>query len=223
MKNYHIVLSDADRQILQSTIAIAEGMSDFFSNSCEVVIHSLEDLDHSVIKIINGQHSGRQKGSPITDATLAILQRMLAEPGLNYVTYFTKNRKGEQVKASTSAIFGENHRIIGLFCINFFLSTPLCELMQMMLPGTSETHDLHLPETFASDSEEVILASLEEIKQQVYTNGTILPSNRNKEIVNLLYQRGNKKIKNAVPFVGEQLGISKNTVYLHLRNLQKKS
>ena len=223
MEHYNITLTTEDRRILNSYCTVATGMAEFWGENCEIIIHNLERLDASVMMIVNGYHSGRQAGAPISELTLSFLNQMLADPSLRHINYFAKNKRGETFKAFTSAILGENNRIIGLFCINFFLSTPLCELMQMMLPGTSETHDLHLPETFASDSEEVILASLEEIKQQVYTNGTILPSNRNKEIVNLLYQRGIFQLKNAVPFVGEQLGISKNTVYLHLRNLQKKS
>ena len=44
--------------------------------------------------------------------------------------------------------------------------------------------------------------------------------NRNKEIIAILYQKDIFNLKNAVPKVAERLGLSKNTVYLHLRNLQ---
>ncbi|VCY00951.1 hypothetical protein BANRA_00012 [Klebsiella pneumoniae] len=36
---------------------------------CEIVLHSLQDLC-SAIRIANGEHTGRQIGSPITDLTL---------------------------------------------------------------------------------------------------------------------------------------------------------
>ena len=45
--------------------------------------------------------------------------------------------------------------------------------------------------------------------------------NKNKEIIFRLYQQGIFNLKDAVITIAEALGISKNTVYLHLRNLEK--
>ena len=44
--------------------------------------------------------------------------------------------------------------------------------------------------------------------------------NRNKEIIRLVHEQGIFKMKNAVPKVAQELGVSKNTVYLHLRSLK---
>jgi predicted transcriptional regulator YheO len=45
--------------------------------------------------------------------------------------------------------------------------------------------------------------------------------NKNKEIVIRLEEKGIFNIKDAVVKVADQLEISKNTVYMHLRNLRK--
>ena len=44
-------------------------------------------------------------------------------------------------------------------------------------------------------------------------------SNKNKEIIRKLYDKGIFQIKDSVPKIADELNISKNTVYLHLRNL----
>lgn len=41
-----------------------------------MVLHSLEDTEHSVIKIINGHHTGRTEGMPITDLALQMLEEI---------------------------------------------------------------------------------------------------------------------------------------------------
>ena len=74
-------------------------------------------------------------------------------------------------------------------------------------------------ETYAATSDELIDSVLESAKTQVMNDATITASNRNKAIITLLYQKDIFNLKDAVVKVANRLGISKNTVYLHLRKL----
>ena len=49
------------------------------------------------------------------EAQVNFVNKMMATPGMNHVTYFAKNKRGEAFKASISAILGEKQQIIGLF------------------------------------------------------------------------------------------------------------
>ncbi len=66
-----------------------------------------------------------------------------------------------------------------------------------------------------------MLHALEDAKKTVYSNLAISSSNKNKEIVALLYQKGIFNLKDSVITIAEHLGISKNTVYMHIRNMNK--
>lgn len=44
-----------------------DGLALYLGDSYEIVLHSLEELSHSVIKIINGHYTKREVGAPITD------------------------------------------------------------------------------------------------------------------------------------------------------------
>lgn len=145
---------------------------------------------------------------------------MMATPGMNHVTYFAKNKRGEAFKASISAIRGEKHQIIGLFCINYYLNTPLLSFMQTFTPIT-KTESENISETFVENTEELMLNALEDAKKTVYSNLTISSSNKNKEIISLLYQKGIFNLKDSVITIANHLGISKNTVYMHIRNMNK--
>ena len=63
-----------ERLILNSYIPVVEGLAAYLGPSYEITLHSLENLDHSVIKIMNGFHTGRSEGSPITDLALRMLR-----------------------------------------------------------------------------------------------------------------------------------------------------
>ena len=198
-----------------------QGLACYLGNGYELVLHSLESFEHSVICIINGEHTGRKVGAPITDLALNMLDE-ISKGQDDYITYFSKNRKGEPLKSTTIAIRGERGRIIGLFCINFYMNTSIHDILQTMLP-ISQLSSINTPkENFAENSDELIETALDAVKNEVYADQTISASNKNKHIVYQLDERGIFNIKDAVVKVAALLGISKNTVYMHIRNKGKK-
>ena len=62
-----------------------------------------------------------------------------------------------------------------------------------------------------------------EAKNQVMFNSSIPAVNRNKALIEVLYEQGVFNMKDSVLQVAEILGISRNTVYLHLRNIKEKN
>ncbi|MCQ4935915.1 MULTISPECIES: helix-turn-helix transcriptional regulator [Anaerotignum] len=220
MESQTFSLSEHDRAILYSYVNVAEGVAEFLGNFCEVVIHNLENMDHSVMHIVNGHLSGRQAGASISEVTLSFLNRMMAEPNLDHLYYFAKNKRGETFKSSISAIMGEKGNIIGLLCINMYLSSPISDLVHFMTPSES-TKQENISETFVENTVELMLHALEEAKKAVYSNLSISSSNKNKEIVSTLYQKGIFNLKDSVVTIADHLGISKNTVYMHIRNMNK--
>ena len=69
-KSFSVEFTDSDREYLASNFRLADTMADFIGPHCEVVIHSFESFEKSVVKIVNGHHTGREVGSPITDMGL---------------------------------------------------------------------------------------------------------------------------------------------------------
>ena len=161
MEHTITILTEKEKAILESYMNIADGLAEFWGENCEVIIHDLTQLDASVAKIVNGHLSGRQIGAPISEVTLGFVNKMMATPGMDHVTYFAKNKRGEAFKASISAIKGEKHRIIGLFCINYYLNTSLLSFMQTFTPA-AKTDTENISETFVENTEELLLNALED-------------------------------------------------------------
>ncbi len=214
-----ITLTETDRQILQSYRNVVAGLENYLGEGYEIVLHSLESMEHSVIAIANGHHTGRQEGSPITDLALHMLHSIEEEEQTGFISYFSKNRKGEPLRSSTIVIYGENHRAIGLLCFNFYLNTSVYTVVANLMDESKNTPPM-ITETFVDNAEDLLSRVVEQVRQDVNNDGRILSSLKNKEIIRRCHAQGVFQIKNAVSRVAQLLGISKNTVYLHLRALQ---
>ncbi len=210
--------SVCDQLILESYKSVVEGLSEYLGPGYELVLHSLEDIDHSAIKVINGHYTGRSEGAPITDLALEMLTK-IKKSGNNHsnLIYFNRNKKGVSMRSATLPITGEKDRIIGLLCINFYMDLPLHTFFDSFMKLNNEENDII--ENFASNTDELIQTALEEAKVKVYNDSTISTANKNKEIIAALYRKEIFNLKDSVVKVADHLSISKNTVYMHLRNL----
>lgn len=218
----NIVLTNNDRQILNSYKYLLDGLAAYLSNSYEFVLHSFEDLNKSVIYIINGEHTGRTAGAPITDLALKMFGEMSKEH-VDYIVYFSKNKIGEPLKSTTIAIRGENNRIIGLICINMYLNIPFSDIISSLVPGLSGSNVIdNIAEDFPQNTDDLIKSKLDEEMKIVMADETIMPSNKNKVIIEHLYEKGIFQLKDSVITVEKLMEISKNTIYMHIRNYKKK-
>ncbi|WP_267393359.1 MULTISPECIES: helix-turn-helix transcriptional regulator [unclassified Lactobacillus] len=198
-------------------------MSHYLGEGYEIVLHSLENYDKSIIAICNGNLRARTISDPITELALHILEKI--EAGKlpdNYMTYFNRNSTGEPIKGMTVAIRGNKDRIIGLLCINFYLNTPFTRIMGSFIPQHNSLQHTQVIENFDNSTEEVIAAAVNRARASVNVDTTIKTKNKNKEIILRLKKEGIFGIKKAIPAVYNQLNISKNTIYLHLRNSENK-
>lgn len=211
-----VKLSDVDRVVLNSYVDVVQCLGAYLPKAYELVLHSLEDLDHSVICIVNGQHTGRKVGASITDVALKMLTE-IDKNQTDHMVYFSRNSKNEPLKSTTIAIRGEQNRIIGLLCINLYLGARIDDFLSSFIPeGTKISKFLN--EDYASTENDLIKKSYLKIRGDVIANNKILPSNKNKVIIERLYDEGIFNLKNAVEEVSKIMGISKNTVYMHVRN-----
>lgn len=212
-----ISFTRADRMVLESYKTLCEGLANYLGDGYEIVLHSLENYDRSVIKIINGYYTGRKEGAPITDLALHMLEDIRCNNGKDYIAYYSKNKKGEPMHSTTIAIRSENAKIIGLLCINFYLNTPLASVIGTLMK-TDEEASIDREENFADSPSQLVGDTIAETKRVVMADADIPVHDKNKEIVARLYNKGFFKLKNSVVECSEALGISKNTVYLHIRS-----
>ena len=220
----YIKLTKTEQLILNSYKKMILSLGEYLGDGYEIILHSLENLQHSVIENVNGHYSGRKNGAPIPDLALSMLSQIKEEPSQPAVCYMNHSKRGVPLRSCTIPITGEGERIIGLICINFYTDIPLSSLLAKFYPEMPDsfTESTSATENFADNTDELIENVLYKIQHQVLNDITISVQNKNKEIITQLYQRGIFNIKDAVLKVASLLEISKNTVYMHLRNLKEK-
>ena len=209
--------ADEDRAILNSYRAVVEGVSALIGNHCEIVLHSLEDLEHSAICIANGHNTNRQEGSPLTDLALKSLHNMKTDSVSK--PYFTRIKNGGLMKSVTIAIRNKNQRIIGLLCININLDVPLSQFIQALMPSNpmGDTSSVN----FASSVEEMFSQTVEHTIEEVNADRLVANNNKNRQIVVSLFEKGIFDIKDAINLVADRLDISRHTVYLYIRQIKQ--
>ncbi len=222
MQKGNIKLTATDRIILNSYRSFLDGLADYLGTGFEYVLHSLEDYESSVIKIINGHHTGRKLGAPITDLALNMLTKIQDENLDGYISYESRNKKGNLLFSTTISVYGENHRIIGLVCINFYEDTPLSSTFPIF-KMLDKSADSIMNENFAVDVDTLIEQAYIEADHQVMSDESISVIMKNKEIINILNNQGIFRMKDAVVKVAKLMNVSKNTVYMHLRGIKQKA
>jgi len=219
---FRVTLTDNDKKQMESYFRLADMVADLIGPHSEVILHSFENLDCSVVKIVNGHHTGRSINSPITDMGLKMLRRFKETQEVNSKSYFTKNAKGELLKSTTCVVSGENGRAIGLFCININLSVPFPEIIKTLMPDMPISL-MSSTETFVSNARDGIEYALDNAITTVTNDSNIGTKVHKKMIVSILYQGGIFELKEATAIISERLGISRHAIYKYLREFKTHS
>ncbi|GAL15814.1 YheO-like PAS domain [Vibrio astriarenae] len=192
-----------------------DGIASLIGPFCEIVLHSLENLNTSAIKIANGENTGRQVGSPITDLALKMLKDIEGSERNFSRSYFTRAKGGVLMKSITVAIRNGDNRVIGLLCINVNLDAPFSQVLNSFMP--TEEAKAASSVNFASDVEELVDQTVERTIEEINADKSVSNNTKNRQIVMELYDKGIFDIKDAINRVADRLNISKHTVYLYIR------
>lgn len=206
-----------DHAIIESYIPVVDGIATLFGAHCEIVLHSLESLEHSAIYIANGHNTNRTIGSPVTDRALRSLHQMEQENSDVAKPYFTKAKSNGLMKSNTIAIRNSRQRIIGLLCININLDVPMSQFIATLIAPQEEESNVN----FASSVEELVAQTIERTVEEITTDLNVANNNKNRQIVLSLFEKGIFDIKDAINLVADRLNISRHTVYLYIRQIKQ--
>ncbi|MBD1567273.1 PAS domain-containing protein [Vibrio sp. SA48] len=216
MRERYCVFTERDHKQLESYIPIMECLGSMFGDYCEVVLHSFEDLNSSIIHIVNGQVTGREIGAPVTNVALEKISRF-TENDEKWDVYHTGEGDISSRKSASVLLTNDDQQPIGMLCINYSLDIPLYEFMNAML----NTRSGHKQENFTNDVNGLVLSHLKPIKSAVHSNNNIPSKNKVFAIVKRLYEEGMFDLPITIKLVSQELSISSATIYKHLRVIKR--
>lgn len=209
--------TDEDHAILASYFPVIDGIAALLGGHCEIVLHSLEFLEHSAIYVVNGHNTDRRIGSPLTDKALRSLHNMQTDSVSK--PYFTRGKGGGVLmKSVTIAIRNRKQHVIGFICVNMNLDVPTSQFLNAFFPPREE-NDTSV--NFASSVEDLVAQTIDRTIEEVMSDRTVANNNKNRQIVVSLFEKGIFDIKEAINQVAERLDISRHTVYLYIRQIKQ--
>ncbi|MCH1928746.1 PAS domain-containing protein [Shewanella sp. A25] len=210
-------LTQSDWDILNAIENIVDGIAAMYGQHTEVVLHSLDAKQPSIVKIANGHITGREIGAPITN--LALFKLKAGQDVSN--SYLSKCANGKTLRSITTVIRNPNKQPIGLLCINTDMDAPLQSVLMAMMP--EQLHSAvptSTPEVFARNIDEVLHSSIDSVSHTVRNNPAITASQKNREIVNQLHDLGIFELKDSAQVTASCLGISVHSIYRYVREIK---
>jgi len=211
--------TEEDAEFLKTYFRLADTIADLIGPHCEVVIHSFASFEESVVKIVNGHHTGRTVYSPITDMGLKMLSQFKKTGEVAPKSYFTTAKDGALLKSTTCVLAGENGKPIGLFCINMNLSCPFPEIIQTLMPDMASVY-AGVNENFSASATDIIEQALTNAISEVDNDASINLKGRNKAITKVLLENEIFEFKEATALVSEHLGITRHAIYKYIREFK---
>lgn len=211
-------LTPTDFEILKAMEIIVDGIAAMYGQHTEVLLHSLDVRNPSIIKIANGHITGRSVGAPITN-----LAMMKIKSGQDVSSpYMTKCATGKTLRSLTTVIRNGEHQAIGLLCINSDMDAPLQSVLRTMMPECMHQHEPSAtPEVFARNIDEALSSTIDSISAEVRGNEAVPPSQKTRVMVNQLHELGIFELKDSAQIAARQLGISVHSIYRYLREIKK--
>ncbi len=210
----------------------------------EIVLQDLtSDLkEPAIVAIANGHISGREIGSPLTNAALQMLRSKMYEDKDYLANYKGITESGHKLRSSTMFIKDESGEPVALLCINFDDSRyqELAKKLRTVIhpAGFGENSlefDKSVPDDtyvnpldpFANSITETFPMDIPSLMQKIFDDSTIdlgtsanrLNQHERKDVMVKLNDQGLFQLKGAISFVAKKFGCSTATIYRYLSEI----
>ena len=195
--------------LFKNAETVARGLSEFFGDSIEVVVHDFAEPDRS-IKAIFGKLTGRRIADPAPEALRRHLER-----GEDLHNYPARTKDGRPLKASTLFLRDDDGKVIGALSINYDLTETIL-LANSLERFARRTHVEAAEDVVPIGGTGVsgqIEGAFREAAGAVGRPAPLMMREQRIQVVRDLERKGIFLIKGAVDEVARFLGVSRYTVY----------
>ena len=217
-----------DRKYLESYIPLCQFIAALCGPRCEVALHSLDDVNHSIVAIFNGHVTGRKPGDGLMDYAL---ETVLSEVhgGKNYIAnYGGKSTKdGKILRFSTYYVRRpSDNAVVGLLNVN----TDITDIARIKEFADNELYTAggalfqppySAPGGFALSAGDMVDAFFREALEQIgKTDAAHLSRDDKMKVIAAFNKRNMFAMKGVVSYTAQKLNLSEPSVYRYLKGLK---
>ena len=206
---------------LRAFVPVVRGLAELFGQDCEVVLHDVARLPHSVVAIENGAVTGRAVGDPPTDR---MLRNLRDADEANDVRLYLTSRDGKILKSLAVTLRDEDGRPLGLLGLNVDISAivqaqrALANLTALGRLGGEAVPEA--AEVFAGDIRDVVAGMVTTILGEMGKTPAAMSREEKMEVVKRLEERGTFLVKRSAEQVAEALDLSRYTIFSYLKEIR---
>jgi predicted transcriptional regulator YheO len=207
---------------LRAFLPVVRGLAELFGQDCEVVLHDVAQLPHSIVAIENGAVTGRTVGDAPTDRMLRNLHNA---DEANDVRLYLTTHDGKLLKSLAVTLRDEDGRPLGLLGLNVDIS----EIVQAQralanLTAVGRLGGEAVPEAaeiFAGDIRDVVAGMVTTILGEMGKTPAAMSREEKMEVVKRLEERGTFLVKRSAEQVAEALDLSRYTIFSYLKEIRR--
>jgi len=217
-----VVASNAGTPYLRSYLAIVRGLAEMFGSDCEVVLHDLADMPHSIIAIENGHVTDRRLGDAPSDQMLRSLRNADDTPD---VRLYVSSTEGKILKSLAVTLRDDKGRPVGVLGINLDISEIVhAQRTLAAFTAVGRLGGEAAPETeelFGRDIRDVLAGMITAILNDMRKTPATMTRDEKMEVVARLEERGAFLVKRSAEQVAEALDLSRFTIFSYLKEIRR--
>lgn len=203
-------------------------LGEALGDNVEIALHDLTSKNKEIVALVNGQISGRDIHSGLNSLAIHLLEDKQYLNKDYVFNYKTVGSDGKLLRAATYFIKDDKQgEPIGMICINVditdfdYIETTLKKILGIK-DETPAEFGIENPIEVLSNSldetvERYIKDALEEMGFPSYFVPERLKVDEKIRVVKYLQDKGTFKVKGALVFVANKLGVSEPTIYRYLK------
>jgi predicted transcriptional regulator YheO len=204
--------------VIKMLAQVGEAMCRTIGPQCEVVIHDLADMEHSIVWIM-GTVTERTVGGCMTSTGLSLVRSGRTQDNYNYNT---RTRSGKMIRSSLIFLKDRGGRPMLSLEINFDTS-PFVAFRHALeaLADPDEAYDFQ--DAFIDDAPEMLENMLQ---QAVGLTGKPVPQMSKSDrlrVVQVLDEAGAFELRKAVPAVASYLDVTRFTIHNYLNEIREEA
>jgi predicted transcriptional regulator YheO len=210
-------MKESEKSIMVGVLSrVGEALCRTIGPQCEVVIHDLGDMEHSIVWIM-GAVTERKVGGCMTAKGLSLVHSGHTQDNYNYTT---RTRSGKMVRSSLVFVRDGKGRPIISVEINFDTS-PFVAFQPSLEALTDPDEAYDFQDAFIDDAP-VMLETM--LQQAVSLVGKPVPNMSKPDrlrVVQILDEAGAFELRKAVPAVASYLDVTRFTIHNYLNEIRE--
>lgn len=216
----------SNREQVEAYIPMVRFIAAICGPRCEVALHYLDDIDHSIIAIENGYITGRKVGDGLVDFALgSVFDKENNDKAYIANIYGKTTTDNKRLRLSGYYIRNEEKEIIGLLNVtidvsDFVWMKNIIESELLMTQGNGTALSLESSENAQhalSAAEMVELICNQAMGQLGFTDPHMMRKDDKMKVIAMLNDRNLFAMKGIVKLTAKKLGISEPSVYRYVR------